>query len=212
MKRENKKNRRRIKGIQPDIRYLKDMEEVVCDKNFAKKHPSLELYYMYRGIDRIDDLRYDITIMPSQMLGEEFVKTKGHSHLNEMQELYTVLEGEAIFLMQKGKPSFAEASEGKGEIEDVFVVKAKKGEWIIVPPGYAHITINPSKKELKMANWIYEGCKSFYEDIRKMQGACYYFTQSGWIKNKNYKKIPPLRFEKPLKEKPKNLDFLKEKR
>jgi len=203
MKRETNKNRRGIKGIQPDIRYLKDMKEVVYDKDFTKKYPNLELYYMYRGIDRIDDLRYDITIMPSQMLGEEFVKTKGHSHLSEMQELYTVLEGEAIFLMQKGKGKI---------IEDVVVIKAKKGEWVIVPPGYAHITINPSKKELKMANWVHERCKSFYEDIRKIQGACYYFTQSGWIKNKNYKKIPPLRFEKPLKEKPKDLDFLKEKR
>jgi len=41
-----------------------------------------------------------------------------------------------------------------------------------------------------------------------MQGACYFYTKSGWIKNKNYKFVPKIRFEKPLKEKPKNLDFL----
>ena len=42
-----------------------------------------------------------------------------------------------------------------------------------------------------------------------MKGAGYFYTKRGWIKNKNYAKIPKLRIEKPLKSKPKNLDFLK---
>jgi len=42
-----------------------------------------------------------------------------------------------------------------------------------------------------------------------MKGAGYFYTKSGWIKNKNYGKVLQLRFERPLKSKPKNLDFLK---
>jgi oxalate decarboxylase/phosphoglucose isomerase-like protein (cupin superfamily) len=42
-----------------------------------------------------------------------------------------------------------------------------------------------------------------------MQGACYYYTKNGWIKNENYKNVPPLRFEESLKSEPTNLDFLK---
>jgi oxalate decarboxylase/phosphoglucose isomerase-like protein (cupin superfamily) len=42
-----------------------------------------------------------------------------------------------------------------------------------------------------------------------MKGGCYYYTKSGWVKNKNYEKTPELRFEKPLKSIPKNIDFLK---
>jgi len=50
-----------LKNIQPDIRYLKDMKEVVYDKEWLKKAPrDLELYYMYRGIKKKDGLRYDI--------------------------------------------------------------------------------------------------------------------------------------------------------
>jgi len=78
------------------------------------------------------------------MLGEEFVRTQGHYHANDFQELYTVLEGEGIFFFQKGKE----------KIEGVIVIQAKKGDWVLVPRGYAHITINPSKKELKIGQCL----------------------------------------------------------
>lgn len=188
------------KDKKPDIRYLNDMKEVIYDKKWLKTAPNLELYYMYRGIKKKGNLRYDITIIPLRMLGKEFVKTKGHEHIGKYGELYMVLEGEAIYLMQKRKNE---------KIEDVYVVKAKKGDVIIIPSGYAHVSINPSKKDLKMANWISENCKSDYQMFEKMEGACYYYTQKGWIKNKNYKEIPKLRFEKPLKLIPRDLSFLK---
>ncbi len=191
-----------LRGKKPDIRYLDDMREVLCDRKWAKKAPNLEVYYMYRGLKKKNGLRYDITLIPPQMLGKEFVKTKGHEHLGKFGELYIVLEGAAIFLMQK--------REGD-KIKDVYVIKAKKGEVAIIPPHSGHVTINPSKKPLKMANWVAENCQSSYKAFEKKRGACYYFTESGWIKNGNYKKIPKLRFEKPLKKIPKNLDFLKGK-
>jgi len=190
----------------PDIRYLNDMKDVIYDKEWFKTAPNLELYYMYRGIKNEKGLRYDITVISARMLGEEFVKTKGHEHSNKYAELYIVLEGEAIYLIQKCKEEM---------VEDVYAIKAKKGEIAIIPPYYGHITINPSKKNLKEANWVSENCQNKYELFEKMEGACYFYIlrpgsgQVGWIKNKNYKKIPKLRFEKPLKKIPKNLNFLK---
>lgn len=182
-----------------NIRYLDEMRDLLYDKKWAKKAPNLPLYYMYRGVKEKKGLRYDITIIPPRMLGREFVKTKGHEHIGDYQELYKVLKGKAIYLLQKQKG---------GEVEDVFAIRAKSGESIIVPPGYGHVTINPSKSELKIANWVSKECKSNYEIFEKMKGACYYYTVSGWIKNKNYGKIPQLHFEKPLKSVPKNLTFL----
>ncbi len=184
----------------PDIRYLNDMRDVIYDKEWLKTAPNLELYYMYRGLKRKNGLRYDITIIPPRMLGKEFVKTKGHKHIGSYGEVYIVLEGKAIFFMQKGE---------KGAIEDVYAIEAKKGEVAVIPSYYAHITINPSQKELKMANWMAEEAKSDYKPIQKIKGGCYYYTRGGWIKNKNYKKIPKLHFKKPLKSIPKDLDFLK---
>ncbi|MCK4520893.1 glucose-6-phosphate isomerase [Candidatus Parcubacteria bacterium] len=199
------------------------MKKVLYDQKWVKTAPNLELYYMHRGIKHkgeftllntqplhkrrgaakrhLTGLRYDITIIPARMLGKEFVRTKGNMNSKNFQELYIVLDGKAIFLMQKTKGKI---------IEDIVVVEAKKGECVIFPPKYAAITINPLKKELKIANWVSIKNKNIYDELGKMGGAGYFYTKTGWIKNKNYKKVPKLRFEKPLKKMPKNLDFLKE--
>jgi len=188
-----------IKSTKPDVRLLYDIEKVVYDKKWLKTAKNLELYYMYRGVKNKKDLRYDITVIPGQMLGKEFSKTKGHSHNKKFGEIYTVLSGEAIYLMQRVQ---------KNRVIDVYTVKAKKGESVVVPAYYGHITINPSKKTLKEANWVSKDCKNIYRDFEKLNGACYYYTKEGWIKNKKYVNIPSLRFEGPLKKFPKNLNFL----
>lgn len=191
-----------VKKVKPKIRFLGEMKNVLYGQKWAKTAPNVEVYYMYRGVKKKNGLRYDITVIPPKMLGQEFVKTKGHEHSNKYPELYTVLEGEAIYLMQKCHNK---------KIEDVYVIKAKKGDVVIIPGDYGHVTINPSKKDLKMANWIFEKCQSDYKLFEKMQGAGYYYTKKGWLKNKNYAKVPKLRFKKPLKSIPRNLSFLKKR-
>jgi glucose-6-phosphate isomerase len=189
----------KIKVKEPEIRFLKDMKKVIYDKKWLKTAPgNLELYYMYRGVEEKKGLRYDITIIPPKFLGKEFVKTKGHYHRGRFGELYKVLSGEGIFLLQKQKGE---------KIEDVYYIKAKKGDFISIPPFYGHISINPSKKTLKIANWVSKNCRSDYKKIEKKKGGCYFYTKQGWVKNKNYKKVPKLRFKKAEKM-PQDLSFL----
>jgi len=90
-----------LKNKKPDIRYLNDMKNVLYDQQWAKTASNFELYYMYRGLKEKDGLRYDITVIPARMLGKEFTKTKGHEHVGNYGEVYIVLEGKAIYLMQK---------------------------------------------------------------------------------------------------------------
>lgn len=175
------------------------MKKVLFDKDWAKTAPNLKLYYMYRGVKKKDGLRYDITSMPARMLGKEFIKTKGNCNSKNYPEFYTVLAGKAIFLMQK--------MAGK-KVRDVVAIKAKKGESIIVPPKYYVVTINCAKTGLKAGNWVSEKNKNTYKAMEEKKGACYYYTKSGWTKNKSYATIPALRYKKPLKRLPKNLDFL----
>lgn len=219
-----------LKNLTPDVRHLNDMRAVLRDKDFAKNAPDMELYYMYRKVKVENGLNYNITIIPAKMLGEEFAKTKGHIHIGNFGEVYHVLEGEAIFLMQKIYPvKFPRSGATEGQfngaknetVDDVYAVKAKRGEAVIIPAGYGHITINPSASaDLKTEDWSSVNCRSDYSLFEKLNGACYYyakndpasakgFCEAKWIKNENYKSIPELRFEKPLKEVPKNLDFLK---
>ena len=190
------KNRNKIK---PEIRYLNDMKEVLYDKKWLESAPNYELYYMYRGVKKKNGLRYDITVIPPRMLGKEFVKTKGNRNSNNFPELYTVLEGKAILLMQKMK---------NGIVKDAAAIKMGKGDWAIVSSDYAVIAINPSQKTLKTGNWVSEKNKNIYGELEAMNGAGYFYTKEGWIKNIKYKIAPKLRFEKPLKKSPKSLSFL----
>ncbi|MEI7424708.1 MAG: glucose-6-phosphate isomerase family protein [Candidatus Staskawiczbacteria bacterium] len=184
-----------------EIRKLNDMREVLADKDFARNSPDAELYFMYRGIKTNGELRYDETVLAPKMLGSEFNKTKGHYHIGAYPEIYMVLGGTAIYLLQKKNDA--------GEIEDVYAVTVKAGECAIMPPFYGHVTINPSEtEELKMANWISDNCKSDYAPFVEKQGACYYYTKEGWTKNDNYKNTPELRFEQPTKPLPEDLEFL----
>lgn len=189
--------------LTPDVRYLDDVRMVLANQEVAKTIPNTELYFMYRGIEEKNGIRYDITVVPPHRFGNEFVKTKGHYHMGNYGEIYTVLEGEAIYVMQKRK------AESENEIEDVYAVHAKKGDVVIIPSNYGHITINASDKELKMANWVASACMSDYSLFEKYQGGCWYYTQEGWVKNEKYQEVPELRFEEPTKEVPQDLEFLK---
>lgn len=180
------------------------MKVVVYDKEWLDNAPDFDLYYMYRGVEEHRGIRYDITVIPAKTLGREFAKTKGHYHVGRHQEVYTVLEGQAIYLLQKKLHNIDD------EIEDVYAVKCQKGDVVVIPSYYGHVTINPSEtEELKMANWIFSGYKSDYAPFENLQGACWYYTQEGWVKNERYKLVPELRWEEPLKTVPKDLEFLK---
>jgi len=188
---------------EPDVRFAQDMADVILDKEWLEKNKKAELYYMYRDLWREGDkevihdhgLRYDITVIPPLKMGNEFVKTKGHYHPETSDglsypEIYEVLEGRAHYLLQK---------ESEEEVKDVILIEAEKGEKALIPPNYGHITINPSKETLKMANWVDRGFDSIYGDIVDLKGGAYFELTSGeFIKNKNYDHIPEMRKEEPV--------------
>ena len=184
-------------------RKLSEMEKVLFDKTLAQKEPNREIYFVWRGIEKKNGLRYDITEIPAGMLDKEFVRTKGNRNSGNFPELYTILEGKAIFLLQKTKPDKIDAA------EDAVAIKTQKGDWVNVPADYSVIIINPDKKTLKTGNWVSDKNQNIYEELEKMEGMCYFYTSQGWIKNKNYSHIPKLRFEKPFKKMPKSLEYLK---
>lgn len=184
------------KILTPDVRRLIDMKEVILDQNWLAVAQDFELYYMYRdlSLSRADKekllqngLRYDITIIPPNMLGCEYIKTAGHYHPNvagssvTYPELYEVMEGEALYLLQNQ------------DLSDVVTVYASAGDKVLVPPGYGHITINRSNKTLKMANYVARSFSSLYEPYREKRGGAYFFTKDGWIKNKRCPEAGELR-------------------
>ncbi len=161
---------------------LGEMESVVSDKAFlAKADKKRVQYFMFRSIARKSEselfkmppleLSYDITVIPPFDLGREFNKTLGHYHPQgpsgaRYAEIYEVLEGEGHYLLQR----LDEQTQG---VDEVLLVKAKKGDKVVVPNGYGHISINPSPSTLVSAN-ITGLFKSEYDPYRLKGGGAYF--------------------------------------
>ncbi len=193
------------KKIIPDTRKISDMRDVIYDLEWFKTASDMNIYYMYRDLahckeDQVliteNNLRYDITLIPPYNLGKEFVKTAGHYHpvikgtQNTYPEVYEVLNGEAHYLLQAIE---------KGTITDCILIEARKGDKVVIPPNYGHVTINPSDGELKMANWVSNDFSSIYGPYKTHGGAAYFELKSGKIiPNTKYEEIPEIRHIKPV--------------
>jgi len=188
----------------PSARTIGDMENVFAVRP-SNQDKDKELYYMYRDLCKThgdrkwlerNHLRYDITRIPPGIINGEYTKTKGHYHpLNEngvaYPEVYEVLSGYAYYLLQKRDHT------------DVIVLPARKGDVVLIPPGYGHVTINPAKEDLLMANLVSNDFSSEYGEINEMHGAAYYYMKKeGWVFNEAYGKQIPMHLilPKPMPE------------
>lgn len=179
---------------EPHVRSAEDLYMVLADRDCPIKGP---VYFMYRDLARSEEdrhwlqnarLRYDVTVIPPMVLCGEYVKTKGHYHpANKVgvgyPEIYEIIEGSAEYLLQDKS------------LSDAVLVSAGKGDIVLIPPGYGHVTINPGTTTLVMANIVSTAFSSSYEDYEKLQGAVYYrMDKEGYVKNPRYPVHPPLRF------------------
>lgn len=180
------------KTHKPDIRKIGDLKDVVFDKKWFKEtKKDIPAYFMYRGLIKKPGLRYDITIIPFRPFGQELPKTLGHYHSfarptkYRFPELYEVINGNAIFLLQKLST---------GKIKRVLIISAKSGDRVILPPGYGHITMNAGPGPLKLANWMAVKSYSNYKLIVRKNGGAYFALRSGGkiklVKNKKYDRLP----------------------
>jgi len=174
------------------VRRLSELKPVLYDRSYCRI-PYLEVpvYEIHRNC--CDDearqhllshgLRYDVTIMPPLLLGEEYVKTFGHYHQPHGEEgsppeIFEVLEGEALFLAQK---------ERFGKTAQVFLWTVKEGERILMSSDYGHVMINASGRQLVVGNLIAQNCVQMYDPYIRRRGAAFYvLTGMRLVKNPRY--------------------------
>ncbi|HQD23692.1 MAG TPA: glucose-6-phosphate isomerase family protein [Methanoculleus sp.] len=183
---------------EPQVRTIEDMRDVLADPDCTSDQP---LYFMYRDLARSRSdrewlrqhhLRYDITVIPARVLCGEYVKTKGHYHPRNAAgeyypEVYEVLKGRGHYLLQTCTA------------DDVVMIEASIGEKVLIPPGYGHVTINPGREELVMANLVSSDFSSDYGPYVERRGAAYYEMEGGaLVKNPRYPDAPPVRCCDPV--------------
>ncbi|PKL62820.1 MAG: glucose-6-phosphate isomerase [Methanomicrobiales archaeon HGW-Methanomicrobiales-2] len=183
---------------EPQVRTIEEMREVLADPGCTSDQP---LYFMYRDLARSESdrnwlrqhhIRYDITAIPSRTLCGEYVKTKGHYHTVNpagmlYPEIYEVLEGTGHYLLQTQNA------------DDVVMIEGTAGDKILIPPGYGHVTINPAREDLVMANLVSSEFASNYGPYADLQGAAYYEMEGGaLVKNPHYRDATPVRYCNPV--------------
>lgn len=109
-------------------------------------------YDVCRGEGERGELRYDLTeILPGN-------QTSGHYHLDNEPELYEVRSGQAMFLTQSR------------DMQKTYLIEAKEGEKVIIPPDFSMRTINPSaENKLIISNWINNRVKNDYNAFKNPQ-------------------------------------------
>lgn len=163
------------------VRLLSQMKKTLMKQVDMVANP--EMYYMFRNVYHAQNLRYDVTVIPALDVNGECVKTYGHYHPAnnvglQYPEVYQVLRGEVVFLLQK---------KNRNGSVDTILVHAKEKDVVLVPPGYGHISINPGEGVLVLCNVVYDKFESLYGDFEDNQGGAYYYLKGGEIvQNSNY--------------------------
>jgi glucose-6-phosphate isomerase len=162
-------------------------------------------YLVYRNVFMRRDsgaflssqLRYNLIVMPPGVIGNEYLKTLGHFHsskpgtLISYAEIYEIILGEAIFLIQKMDASFQTVTEH-------YIYTCKQGEKMIIPPGFGHTTINATQGTLVMGNIMTIDNDPNYEVFKRFKGASYRVLrgkEGNMIieKNDHFGPMPPLK-------------------
>jgi glucose-6-phosphate isomerase len=152
------------------------------------------VYHVYEGLHlKSDEARFratglsvDLTIVWPGHLTGEWVKTAGHFHSavkNEdpRTELVEVVSGQALLLLQAGS---------RDRIEDLRLVSASAGDWVVIPPGYGHVSMNVGADVLILTVAHSQDIYLEYEDLARHRGAGVWVGPEGIRENPSYPEIP----------------------
>jgi len=164
--------------VRPRVRRKREMAPVLWRADDVDE----DMYYMYRGVFLKRDrevferhrIRHDITLIPSKKVNGEYNKTLGHYHPGDYPELYEVVRGEALFLMQSR------------DYKHLVIVEAREGDQVLILPGYGHVTVNVGEGALIMSNLVFWDFESDYKPFVEKRGALVYVTEHGLVRNESY--------------------------
>ena len=143
------------------------------------------------------NILFGVCAYAAGLVGDEPVRSQGHVHGVSAScgpsraELYEFWHGTGIAYMQE----FAADDPGRG-----FAVRADAGQKVLVPPGWAHLTVNADvTTPMAFGAWCVRDYGFDYGKVRKRQGLAFYPTvQDGaiaWVPNPAYR--PARLVEKP---------------
>ncbi len=149
-------------------------------------------YYMIRG----GSAKGNVTVWEAGSVDGEYIKSFGHYHVDQLPEVYRVLAGEGIALLQKRKGG------KQDELEHFLAIPFKSGDRLDIPVGYGHLLVNTGPSFLVtvddspvagVGDSASMPLHADYEPVRAMRGFAYYVIEHdgapALVKNRLYKAI-----------------------
>ncbi len=135
-------------------------------------------------------VQFSLTVIAPGELHREWMKTAGHFHRSSrrsraLPEVVEVVRGTGHIALQLMRTS--------DRIAEISLVSVQRGDWMVVPPGYGHISINTSSSPLIVAHVRSRDIELEYEEMARHRGAGYWVGPQGERINSNYQEVPPLK-------------------
>jgi oxalate decarboxylase/phosphoglucose isomerase-like protein (cupin superfamily) len=193
---------------------LEDVRATLLNKTI--KYPDY-VYVEYRRMFHKDhekkfmehNLKHNLLIIPPNLLGIEFAKThcytSPHKVDNSMAVVLECVYGVMTVVLQTRKPR--ENLEDPAEVFEVGILKAKRGEKVVIPSGYDFTIVN-TRSQVSVISKVFScDYRLDYRTIQKEQGLAYYVIR----KNARQENVinPKYRYVPKLNKKVKPADLMK---
>lgn len=161
-------------------RTRQELKDVLMDS----KSPGVKEPYFV-----IDGEGQNVTILSPGKNGNEFNKTYGHFHNYQGVEIYRVIYGQGVLIMQR--------NDEDGEAKEIRVTSLRGGMTVEVPAGYGHALVNIGKTYLVVIDDAPDGAKTHnFEPVREKHGFAYYIIDKkgevGFESNPRYRLHPQI--------------------
>jgi glucose-6-phosphate isomerase len=140
-------------------------------------------------------LGYGAVVCNHGALGGEALRSQGHVHSAPAStgiaysEIYEFWHGRGLVYMQDS----ATAS-----VSDVIVVEAGPGDKVVIPPGWAHATVNLGRSAMAFGAVYALEAQLLYEPLRALRGTAHYVLADGTLEpNPRYRAVPSARRQAP---------------
>lgn len=171
------------------IRELSGMKPVLRNPDSTGPDP---VYWVFPEVS--DSGWANVTMIVPGNYNDEKPKTFGHYHpVDAVDETYHLIEGEGVLQLQK--KHIVDGVLDPERVEEVYLIKAKPGDEVVIKPEMGHSWSNVGSGPLiSYDNWRSGHTPSEYEPIEKQQGMAYYLVEEGGkikaVPNPKYKDLP----------------------
>ena len=182
------------------IRRLGEVRSLLRDPNATGPDHLYTVYMDVRVPGRDHTLRslglgYGAVVYNHGALGAEALRSQGHVHSAPAttgvaySEIYEFWHGRGLVYMQDSATA---------RVTDVVVVETGPGDKVVIPPGWAHATVNLGPSALAFGAVYALDAVLLYEPLRALQGTAHYVLADGTLEpNPRYRAVPAPRRQAP---------------